>query len=376
MLACARGLAGAANVGATRTPRQPTSGTIVFPTGAWLGIDRFVTDDGQNTLLLSDYSSGVVRRLFPISASEFVMGPAFNTASPAESLTVRFMTDEPGAATGISLRQANGTETLAERVTLNVQEVTFDQADAKLAGTLLTPTTPGPHPAIILLHGSGPLTRYKFGPYPHFFTSLGFAVLIYDKRGTGASTGLRMDASTGTVMKPSFYPDDLANDALAALRFLQQRKDIDPRRIGFSGLERSGMLATYVASRSQDVAFAINFFGLHGTAMDDVAVAGRRHSGRNGRFRRAHREATGVCRVVDARCADRQGMGGIQGAGTADRGVGRLMDISVARPLHVSRPVALGLGSRADVRSIACSRESDVPRARRVRRVGHGNSGA
>jgi pimeloyl-ACP methyl ester carboxylesterase len=256
LLASAPGLAGAANAGAA----PAHYGNYRVPDGGWLGIDRFVTDDGQDTLLISDYSSGVVRRLFPVSDSEFVMGPGFNTASPAE-LTVRFVTDERGVATGISLRHANGTQTVAERVTVSVQDVSFEQADAKLAGTLLNPATKGPHPAIILLHGSGPLTRYKFGPYPHFFTSLGFAVLIYDKRGTGSSTGLRMDASTGTVMKPSFYPDDLANDALAALRFLQQRKDIDPQRIGFWGSSEGGMLATYAASRSKDVAFAINSSG-------------------------------------------------------------------------------------------------------------------
>lgn len=226
----------------------------------WLGIDRFVTDDGQNTMLISDYSSGVVRRLFPASAAEFVMGPGFNVASPAE-LTVRFVKDERGAVTGLSLRHANGTQTPAERVPLKDEEVFFEQADAKLSGTLLLPATKGPHPAIILLHGSGALTRYKFGPYPHFFTSLGFAVLIYDKRGTGDSTGLRMDASTGTVMKSSFYPDELAKDALAALRFLRQRDDIDSRKIGLWGSSEGGMLATYVASRSKDVAFAINSSG-------------------------------------------------------------------------------------------------------------------
>src|SRR6185503_9539490 len=127
------------------------------------------------------------------------------------------------------------------------EEVVISSGDAKLAGTLLLPRAKGPHPAIILLHGSGPLTRYSFGPYPHFFTSLGFAVLIYDKRGAGVSTGLRMDASTGTVMKAAFYPDDLANDALAALRFLQQREDIDPKRIGFWGSSEGGMLTMQVA---------------------------------------------------------------------------------------------------------------------------------
>jgi pimeloyl-ACP methyl ester carboxylesterase len=70
-----------------------------------------------------------------------------------------------------------------------------------------------------------------------------------------------MDASTGTVMKSAFYPEDLANDALAAMRFLQQREDIDSRRIGFWGSSEGGMLATYVASRSKDVAFAINSSG-------------------------------------------------------------------------------------------------------------------
>lgn len=226
----------------------------------FMGIDRFIADDGQDTMLISDYSSGVVRRLFPLSATEFVMGPGFSVASPVE-LTVRFLNDEHGAVTAISLQRPDGTQTLAERVPLKEEEVAFEQADAKLAGTLLMPATAGPHPAIILLHGSGPLTRHRFGPYPHFFTSLGFAVLIYDKRGTGASTGLRMDASTGTAMKPAFYPDDLAQDALAAFHFLQQRKDVDPKRIGFWGSSEGGMLATNVASRSKHVAFAINSSG-------------------------------------------------------------------------------------------------------------------
>jgi dienelactone hydrolase len=260
LLCAAPGLTPAAQEDAQPSAHRTYYGNYRISDDHWLGIDRFVTDDGENTMLISDYSSGVVRRLFPATAAEFVMGPGFHIASPAE-LTVRFVKDERGNTTGMSLQQANGTQTLAERIPLKNEDVFFEQADAKLAGTLLMPATRGPHPAIILLHGSGALTRYKFGPYPHFFTSLGFAVLIYDKRGTGNSTGLRMDASTGTVMKSAFYPEDLANDALAAMRFLQQREDIDSRRIGFWGSSEGGMLATYVASRSKDVAFAINSSG-------------------------------------------------------------------------------------------------------------------
>jgi uncharacterized protein len=159
--------------------------------GHLLGVDQFITDNGDTTLLFSDYSSGVVRRLFPLKGGEFVMGPGFNVAAPAE-LTVRFVRDAQGAITGVSLQYANGTQTVAERVALKEEEVSFEQGDAKLSGTLLMPATTG----------------------------------------------------------PSFYPDDLADDALAALRFLRQREDIDSRNIGFWGSSEGGMLATYVASRS------------------------------------------------------------------------------------------------------------------------------
>lgn len=225
-----------------------------------MGIDRFITDSGEKVVLISDYSSGVVRRLFPVSATEFVMGPEFNTPSPAE-LTVRFEKDRQGTPTGMRLRRSDGRETVAAKVPLRIEEVSFEQADAKLAGTLILPQSKGPHAAIILLHGSGPLTREKYGPWPHFFSSLGLAVLIYDKRGSGESTGLRMDASTANVMKAAYYPDDLANDALAAMRMLQRRADIDPKRIGVWGTSEGGMLATQVAARSKDIAFAINSSG-------------------------------------------------------------------------------------------------------------------
>ena len=228
--------------------------------GHLMGIDRFVMDNGEKAMLISDYASGVVRRLFPVNETEFVMGPGFNTQNPTE-LTVRLMKNKQGVTTGLRLRRADGTESLATRVQLRKEQVFFQQADAKLSGTLILPPSKGRKPAIILLHGSGPLTRNSFGPYPHFFSSLGLAVLIFDKRGTGESTGLRIDASTGTAMKSSYYPDDLANDVLAALNFLQQHKDIDPERIGLWGSSEGGMLATYVASKSKDVAFAINSSG-------------------------------------------------------------------------------------------------------------------
>ena len=233
--------------------------------GHMIGVDQFINDAGDRVALISDYQSGVVRQLFPISDSEFVMGPGFEVQSPVE-LTVRFVRDGRGKVTGVSLQPTGGQENFAKRVPLAQQEVVFSDGQVRLAGTLMIPPTKGLHAAIILLHGSGPLTRYSFGPYPHFFTSLGFAVLIFDKRGTGASTGTLLDASTGDLKSPpaTYYPDDLVNDALAAIRFLQGLKDINPRKIGVWGSSEGGMLATQVAAHSKDVAFAIDSSGFMG----------------------------------------------------------------------------------------------------------------
>jgi pimeloyl-ACP methyl ester carboxylesterase len=230
-----------------------------------IGIDRFIMDSGEAALLFSDYKTGVVRRVKPMSEGEFVMGPGFDVQAP-EELKLRFTRDGNGAVTRVSLQPAHGSASVAERVALKEEEVAIYSGDAKLAGTLLLPRTKGPHPAIILLHGSGPLTRYSFGPYPHFFTSLGFAVLIYDKRGTGASTGTRLDASTGASapVPNAFYPDSLVSDALAVVHYLRRRPEINPDEIGVWGSSEGGMLTTQLAARSKDVAFAINSSGFVG----------------------------------------------------------------------------------------------------------------
>ena len=236
-----------------------------------VGIVRFITDAGESVLLIADYQTGVVRRLFPISDTEFVMGAGFAVQSPVE-LQVRFVKDGPGKVTGISLRSAAGATSFARRVPVVEKAVEIANNDTKLAGILMTPPGKGPHPAIVLLHGSGPLTRYSFGPYPRFFASLGLAVLIYDKRGTGASTGTRLDASTGAQapLPAAYYPDDLANDALAVFRFLQRRPEINPNAIGFWGSSEGGMLATQVAARNKDVAFAINSSGFMGPLWETI----------------------------------------------------------------------------------------------------------
>jgi dienelactone hydrolase len=60
-------------------------------------------------------------------------------------------------------------------------------------------------------------------------------------------------------MRSSFQ--DLAGDALAALRLLQGRKDIDARQIGVWGASQGGWIGPLVASQSSAVAFVISQSG-------------------------------------------------------------------------------------------------------------------
>jgi len=151
----------------------------------FIGIDSYTTEDThESRLIYSDYATGIVRLMSATSESEFSVGPAFNVFSPV-AFRLKFVKNGTGAVTGLKIEGLSKPETTAERIALIQQDVNFQSRTVTLAGTLLIPATKSPHPGIILLHGSGPLTRNSFGPYPHFFTSLGFEVLVYDKRGTG-----------------------------------------------------------------------------------------------------------------------------------------------------------------------------------------------
>ena len=137
----------------------------------------------------------------------------------------------------------------AEVLPYTVREVTFHHGDVTLAGSLLTPKTPGKHAGVVLLHGSGPETRWGTPRYiADRFAREGIATLIYDKRGSGNSTG-NLD---------SFTYDDLAGDAIAGVRLLASQPDVDRRRVGLMGHSEggiTGVVATVHASR--EIAFLV-----------------------------------------------------------------------------------------------------------------------
>jgi len=222
-------------------------GAYRFRNGEYFVIDRF--DYIPDILHVIDVKSGEVRAVFPRSETQFTGGPALYVATPTR-LTINFS----GARAHVIDLDLKGRQSGADatRIPIRQEEVTFKNGDVTLAGTLVTPASKGKRrPALVFTHGGGPAVREVYWGLGYLFAARGLVVLSYDKRGVGKSTGNWLAASF----------EDLADDAVAAAKFLQSRKDIDPKQIGFWGLSQGGWIAPLAASRFADSAFAIALSG-------------------------------------------------------------------------------------------------------------------
>jgi fermentation-respiration switch protein FrsA (DUF1100 family) len=136
------------------------------------------------------------------------------------------------------------------------EEVTFKNTKGgnSLAGTLTTPANGKVFKIVVLITGSGPQNRDEeikqinlrpFLVLSDWLTRDGIAVLRYDDRGVGKSTGIFAKANTA----------DLADDADAAVNYIQSRRDLKDLSIGLIGHSEGGVIAPMVASRNKAVKF-------------------------------------------------------------------------------------------------------------------------
>lgn len=188
---------------------------------------------GEQSVFLMDYRTG--------SRSElFARGDGLIDSATATTLTLRGI----GHETTLVARGPHTAWTAVRRELVRI-DVKFTDDTVTLAGTLWEPVGRGPFPAIVLLHGAGQETRYAMRQYPYFFVSHWYAVLTYDKRGSGKSTGNWQPWYAGN--------DVLAADAAAAVRLLGRRAEIRGHDIGLLGISNGAWVAVReaaLASRS------------------------------------------------------------------------------------------------------------------------------
>ncbi len=128
----------------------------------------------------------------------------------------------------------------------------------KLTGTLSMPNGEGPFPAVVLISGTGHNTRDEdvwghkvFVVLADALNRNGIAVLRYDKRGVGGSTG-NFDAATTL---------DFISDAEAAVTWLKAQPQIAAHHIGLLGHSEGGIIAPAVAAADKSVAFVVMIAG-------------------------------------------------------------------------------------------------------------------
>lgn len=151
-------------------------------------------------------------------------------------------------------------------------EIPNTEASLTLAGTFTLPEGDGPFPAAVLVSGSGPQDRDEtlaghkpFKVLADHLTRQGIAVLRYDDRGVGASTG---DFALATT-------EDFADDALAAIRFLENDPRVRSDAIGIVGHSEGGLVGPMAAARSGSVDYVVMLAGPGVTGLEVLVEQGR-----------------------------------------------------------------------------------------------------
>lgn len=142
----------------------------------------------------------------------------------------------------------------------HIEEVAFvnEKEGNTLVGTLTIPKGEGPFPAMVLVSGSGQQDRDEelmnhrpFWVIADYCALHGIAVLRYDDRGIGGSTG---EVENATSL-------DFSYDAEAAFDYLRSRKEINASKVGILGHSEGGVINFMVSARRPEVAFLVSLAG-------------------------------------------------------------------------------------------------------------------
>jgi len=135
------------------------------------------------------------------------------------------------------------------------QEVFYQSGKLRIQAYLYKPEGTGPFPVVIYNHGSRAGNERRSTPFVYVgnaLTANGYAVLIPERRGYGASDGKTFSDDVGTNRGPK-YVDRLqeeTGDVLAALAYLDTLPFVDRQRVGIMGWSLGGIVSVFAASRS------------------------------------------------------------------------------------------------------------------------------
>ena len=183
--------------------------------------------------------NGQSSALWPVADLSYESGPGWADREPVE-LKLDFVQPPDGRSfTELRWQPTGGPAQAGTKIDLPEIISTIPAGELELRSKLVLPLGEPPFPAVVLVHGSGADSAVDTYFMPYLFASHGIAVLAYDKRGTGGSTGR---------FSQNFHL--LSDDTVAVAEWLRKRPEIDSDRIHLAGYSQGGWIAPLAASKT------------------------------------------------------------------------------------------------------------------------------
>lgn len=212
-------------------------------------VQPYIVANDLIALRILDHLTGKQRIAFPMAANKFVAGPSMLNPFPQEiSFTV--IGSDNNQVPGIEFVD-EGQVFRAKRMedVERYEDFTVRNGDVELSCTITFPEGDGPFPLVVQVPRAGEITiADAFDNHLKLLPWNKVAVLRYDKRGCGESTGNRETAS--------FH--DLASDLLAVTRAAQSNPKINPNKVGLSGLDYAAPPMYIAASKINGLKFIVS----------------------------------------------------------------------------------------------------------------------
>ncbi len=207
---------------------------------------------------ITHFDSGRSHRLHPDSPTHFHSANDLESAQPV-ALRYAFGQAQSGLTESLVIERGTQGSRVATRIALVDRPAVIKSGDVELHGRLtLPPSGQGPFKSVIFVHGSDPVPSAGWEWLPHLLASHGIATLVFDKRGTGCSKGQYVQ-----------HFDVLANDIVAAVRWLKEQPGIDPAQIGLAGFSQGGWVAPLAALKDRSIKFVAVSHGLAMSMADE-----------------------------------------------------------------------------------------------------------
>ncbi|HYD51531.1 MAG TPA: dienelactone hydrolase family protein [Gemmatimonadaceae bacterium] len=152
--------------------------------------------------------------------------------------------------------------------------ISFPSRPFTLRGVVWRPGTAGPHPAVLLLHGSGGCFDGRPEDYQvgRWLAARGYVALLGCRRGQGLSRGqgrsvlqqlealaLPRGSAEANARMTALLETEQVDDVRASLAALRAMSDVDTSRVAVMGLSFGGILTLLSAEKVEGLRAAVSF---------------------------------------------------------------------------------------------------------------------